>query len=191
MKTLAQRKRLRKEHGELTKKIILQEKVQEEIKALGDEVRLKLLNGEPIAFAIRVCDSCGFRAYTEKDLEHFYKGNSCHKEVTVCKCCGKSSRFSTYKHKVCTDCLGQSIEGTSIPEWSQTPIAFTLRFPDGNTQSFSSVSEASKLLGMPQSSLQNLVIGFWSHYKGIVAEVTPNIRTYDDLKALRASKSLR
>lgn len=191
MKTVAQRKRLRREHKELTKKIILQEKVQEEIKALGDEVRVKLLNGEPIAFAIRVCDSCGFRAYNEKDLEHFYRGNSCHKEVTICKCCGKSNRFSSEKHKICTDCLGQSIEGTLVPEWSQSAISFTLRFPDGSTRDFSSVSEASKTLGMPQSSLQNLVIGFWSHYKGMTAKVHPNIRTYDDLKALRASKSLR
>lgn len=190
--TIAQHKRLRKEHGELTKKIIVQEKIQEEIKALGDTVRLQLLNGEPVAFALRVCDSCGFRAYTEKDLEHFYKGNSCHKEVKVCKCCGQSQKvFHSEGHKVCTDCLGQSIENTLVPEWSNSPIRFTLSFPDGSTKEYLSVSSAAKELGFNQSGLQKLVVGTMHTYKGLTAEVIPTIRTFDELEALRASKRLR
>jgi len=191
MLTAVQRKRLRKEHIELANKIKTQEKIQEEIKALGDTIRIQLLNGEPISFAIRVCDTCGFRAYNDKDLEHFYKGSSCHHEVKICKCCGKpSKRFTSENHYVCTDCIGQSIDNTIVPEWANSPIRFTLKLADGAIKEFDSVSSAAKVLGLPQSSLQNLVIGYWSSYKGMTSEVIPQVRTYDELNALRASKRL-
>lgn len=112
-------------------------------------------------------------------------------ESVLCKCCGLSNKkFSSEAHRVCTDCLGRSIGGTMVPEWASSPISFLLKFPDGTERTFSSISGASKILGYPQSSLQQLVIGHWDSYKDITCEVIPSTRTFDDMQKARAIKSL-
>lgn len=168
MITIAQRKRLRKAHKE---SLIVDKENTRIINLLADENYSKHL-------------LLGILA-TTGTLPDF-------SESKVCKCCGQSQRvFHSEGHKVCTDCLGQSIDGTLVPEWSNSPIRFTLSFPDGSTKEYQSVSSAAKELGLNQSGLQKLVVGALHTYKGLTAEVIPTIRTFDELEALRASKRLR